>query len=130
MFILFLLQPMVKPSPWGSHQGNGWASSGMSWGRDHRRGGNMGVPSSVSHISPLKKPFSSNVIAPPKFPCSGGSLGPKSWMEENMFHTDGNSNSVLPLQVCLLALTNVLKDILLYMCVCFLFVFRSCLLKK
>ncbi|KAM9762209.1 cytoplasmic polyadenylation element-binding protein 2 isoform 1-T1 [Menidia menidia] len=91
-------QPMVKPSPWGSHQGNGWGSGGMSWGRDHRRGSGMGVPGSVSHASPLKKPFSSNVIAPPKFPRSGASLGPKSWIEENMFRTDSNSNSLLPLQ--------------------------------
>ncbi|XP_047230859.1 cytoplasmic polyadenylation element-binding protein 2 isoform X3 [Girardinichthys multiradiatus] len=91
-------QPMVKPSPWGSHHGNGWGSGGMSWGRDHRRGNGMGVPGSVSHVSPLKKPFSSNVIAPPKFPRSGGSLGPKSWMEENMFRTDSNSNAMLPLQ--------------------------------
>eukprot|EP00066_Takifugu_rubripes_P023561 XP_011612827.1 PREDICTED: cytoplasmic polyadenylation element-binding protein 2 [Takifugu rubripes] len=91
-------QPMVKPSPWGSHQGNGWGSGGMSWGRDHRRGSGMGVPGSVSHASPLKKPFSSNVIAPPKFPRSGGSLGPKSWIEENIFRTDSNSNSLLPLQ--------------------------------
>lgn len=59
----------------------------------------MGVPGSVSHASPLKKPFSSNVIAPPKFPRSGGSLGPKSWIEENIFRTDSNSNSLLPLQV-------------------------------
>uniref|UniRef100_A0A096M9L6 Cytoplasmic polyadenylation element binding protein 2 n=1 Tax=Poecilia formosa TaxID=48698 RepID=A0A096M9L6_POEFO len=94
-------QPMVKASPWGSHQGNGWSGGGgggMSWGRDHRRGSAMGVPGSVSHASPLKKPFSSNVIAPPKFPRSGGSLGPKSWMEENMFRTDSNSNTMLPLQ--------------------------------
>lgn len=93
------LQPMVKPSPWGGHQGNGWGSGGVSWGRDHRRGSGMGVPGSVSHVSPLKKPFSSNVIAPPKFPRSGGSLGPKSWIEENMFRTDSNSNTLLPLQV-------------------------------
>lgn len=59
----------------------------------------MGGPGSVSHASPLKKPFSSNVIAPPKFPRSGGSLGPKSWIEENIFRTDSNSNSLLPLQV-------------------------------
>ncbi|XP_018525508.1 cytoplasmic polyadenylation element-binding protein 2 isoform X1 [Lates calcarifer] len=91
-------QPLVKQSPWGSHQGNGWGSTGMSWGRDHRRGSGMGVPGSVSHVSPLKKPFSSNVIAPPKFPRSGGSLGPKSWIEENMFRTDSNSNTLLPLQ--------------------------------
>lgn len=94
------LQPMMKPSPWGSHQGSGWGSGGMSWGRDHRRGSGMGVPGSVSHVSPLKKPFSSNVIAPPKFPRSAGSLGPKSWIEENMFRTDSNSNTLLPLQVC------------------------------
>ncbi|XP_029355797.1 cytoplasmic polyadenylation element-binding protein 2 isoform X2 [Echeneis naucrates] len=91
-------QPMVKQSPWGNHQGNGWGSGGMSWGRDHRRGSGMGVPGSLSHVSPLKKPFSSNVIAPPKFPRSGGSLGPKSWIEENMFRTDSNSNTLLPLQ--------------------------------
>ncbi|XP_026201768.1 cytoplasmic polyadenylation element-binding protein 2 isoform X4 [Anabas testudineus] len=91
-------QPMVKPSPWGSHQGNGWGSGGMSWGRDHRRGSGMSVPGSVSHVSPLKKPFSSNVIAPPKFPRSGGPLGPKSWIEENMFRTDSNSNTLMPLQ--------------------------------
>ncbi|XP_045906191.1 cytoplasmic polyadenylation element-binding protein 2 isoform X1 [Micropterus dolomieu] len=91
-------QPMVKPSPWSGHQGNGWGSGGMSWGRDHRRGSGMGLPGSVSQASPMKKPFSSNVIAPPKFPRSGGSLGPKSWIEENMFRTDSNSNTLLPLQ--------------------------------
>uniref|UniRef100_A0A3P8XJE6 RRM domain-containing protein n=1 Tax=Esox lucius TaxID=8010 RepID=A0A3P8XJE6_ESOLU len=93
-------QPMVKQSPWGgSHQGSGWNSGGMSWGRDHRRGGGMGVPGSVSQVSPMKKPFSSNVIAPPKFPRSASSMGPKSWIEENLFRTDGNSNSLMPLQV-------------------------------
>ncbi|XP_067302896.1 cytoplasmic polyadenylation element-binding protein 2 isoform X3 [Pseudorasbora parva] len=91
-------QPMMKQSPWGSHQGSGWNSGGMSWGRDHRRGGGMGVPGSINQISPMKKPFSSNVIAPPKFPRSAGSLGPKSWIEENMFRTDNNSNTLLPLQ--------------------------------
>ncbi|XP_028299967.1 cytoplasmic polyadenylation element-binding protein 2 isoform X1 [Gouania willdenowi] len=88
-------QPMVKPSPWGSHQGNGWGSGGMSWAREHRRGNGMGMPGSVS---PLKKPFSSNVIAPPKFPRSAGSMGPKSWLEENVFPTDSNSNTLLPFQ--------------------------------
>uniref|UniRef100_A0AAV2KVF5 RRM domain-containing protein n=1 Tax=Knipowitschia caucasica TaxID=637954 RepID=A0AAV2KVF5_KNICA len=92
-------QPMVKPSPWSSHQGNGWGSGGMSWGRDHRRGGGgLGVPGSISHLSPHKKPFPANVIAPPKFPRSAGSLGPKSWIEENVFRTDNNSNTLLPLQ--------------------------------
>uniref|UniRef100_A0A672N6E2 Cytoplasmic polyadenylation element binding protein 2 n=1 Tax=Sinocyclocheilus grahami TaxID=75366 RepID=A0A672N6E2_SINGR len=91
-------QPMMKQSPWGSHQGSGWSSGGVSWGRDHRRGGGMGVPGSVNQISPMKKPFSSNIIAPPKFPRSAGSLGPKSWIEENMYRTDNNSNTLLPLQ--------------------------------
>ncbi|KAK9518902.1 hypothetical protein VZT92_021669 [Zoarces viviparus] len=87
-------QPTVKQSPWGSHQGNGWGSGGTSWGRDHRRGSG----SAGHHVSPLKKPFSSNIIAPPKFPRSAGSLGPKSWVEENVFRTDSNSNTLLPLQ--------------------------------
>ncbi|XP_052315969.1 cytoplasmic polyadenylation element-binding protein 2-like isoform X1 [Oncorhynchus keta] len=92
-------QSMVKQSPWtGSHQGSGWGSGNMSWGRDHRRGGGMGIPGSVSQVSPMKKPFPSNVIAPPKFPRSAGSMGPKSWMEENMFRTDSNSNTLMPLQ--------------------------------
>uniref|UniRef100_A0A3Q3W273 RRM domain-containing protein n=1 Tax=Mola mola TaxID=94237 RepID=A0A3Q3W273_MOLML len=55
----------------------------------------MSVPGSVGHASPLKKPFSSGVIAPPKFPRSGGS---RSWIEENLFRTDSNSNTLLPLQ--------------------------------
>uniref|UniRef100_A0A4W5NGE8 Cytoplasmic polyadenylation element binding protein 2 n=1 Tax=Hucho hucho TaxID=62062 RepID=A0A4W5NGE8_9TELE len=93
-------QPMVKQSPWGgSHQGSGWSSGGMSWGRDHRRGGGMGIPGSVSQVSPMKKTFSSNVIAPPKFPRSAGPMGPKAWIEENMFRTDSNSNMLMPLQV-------------------------------
>ncbi|XP_041704776.2 cytoplasmic polyadenylation element-binding protein 2-like isoform X1 [Coregonus clupeaformis] len=92
-------QPMVKQSPWGgSHQGSGWSSGGMSWGRDHRRGGGMGILGSVSQVSPMKKPFSSNVIAPPKFPRSAGPMGPKAWIEENMFRTDSNINTLMPLQ--------------------------------
>ncbi|XP_048864533.1 LOW QUALITY PROTEIN: cytoplasmic polyadenylation element-binding protein 2 [Brienomyrus brachyistius] len=99
-------QPMMKQSPWSSHQGGGWSSAGVSWGgvhgRDHRRGGGMGVPGTVNQISPMKKPFSSSVIAPPKFPRStagtAASLTPKSWMEDNVFRTDSNSNTLLPLQ--------------------------------
>uniref|UniRef100_A0A8C7CMR5 Cytoplasmic polyadenylation element binding protein 2 n=1 Tax=Oncorhynchus kisutch TaxID=8019 RepID=A0A8C7CMR5_ONCKI len=75
-----------------------WGSGGMSWGRDHRHGGGMGIPGSVSQVSPMKKPFSSNVIAPPKFPRSAGPMGPKAWIEENMFRTDSNSNTLMPLQ--------------------------------
>ncbi|XP_072661587.1 cytoplasmic polyadenylation element-binding protein 2 isoform X12 [Canis lupus baileyi] len=75
----------------------------MSWGavhgRDHRRTGNMGIPGTMNQISPLKKPFSGNVIAPPKFTRSTPSLTPKSWIEDNVFRTDNNSNTLLPLQV-------------------------------
>ncbi|XP_033871057.1 cytoplasmic polyadenylation element-binding protein 2-like isoform X4 [Acipenser ruthenus] len=95
-------QPIMKQSPWSSHQGSGWNSGGMSWGgmhgRDHRRPGGMGIPGTMNQISPMKKPFSSNVIAPPKFPRSAASLTPKSWIEDNVFRTDSNSNTLLPLQ--------------------------------
>ncbi|MFT7809425.1 cytoplasmic polyadenylation element-binding protein 2 isoform X2 [Arapaima gigas] len=98
-------QPMMKQSPWSSHQGGAWSSAGLSWGglhgRDHRRATALGVPGALTQISPMKKPFSSSVIAPPKFPRSSAavaSLGPKSWMDDNMFRTDSNSNSLLPLQ--------------------------------
>ncbi|XP_026884706.2 cytoplasmic polyadenylation element-binding protein 2 isoform X4 [Electrophorus electricus] len=91
-------QPMMKQSLWGGTQGSGWNSGGMSWGRDHRRGGGMGMPGSLSQVSPMKKPFSSNVIAPPKFPRSSSALGPKSWIEETVFRTDSNCNTLLPLQ--------------------------------
>ncbi|RXM33091.1 Cytoplasmic polyadenylation element-binding protein 2 [Acipenser ruthenus] len=96
-------QPIMKQSPWSSHQGSGWNSGGMSWGgmhgRDHRRPGGMGIPGTMNQISPMKKPFSSNVIAPPKFPRSAASLTPKSWIEDNVFRTDSNSNTLLPLQL-------------------------------
>ncbi|XP_014436030.2 cytoplasmic polyadenylation element-binding protein 2 isoform X2 [Pelodiscus sinensis] len=94
-------QPLLKQSPWSNHQSSGW-STGMSWGgmhgRDHRRTGNMGIPGTMNQISPLKKPFSGNVIAPPKFTRSTPSLTPKSWIEDNVFRTDNNSNTLLPLQ--------------------------------
>ncbi|MBN3276090.1 CPEB2 protein, partial [Polyodon spathula] len=92
----------MKQSPWNSHQGSGWSSGGMSWGgmhaRDHRRPGGVGIPGTMNQISPMKKPFSSNIIAPPKFPRSAASLTPKSWIEDNVFRTDSNSNTLLPLQ--------------------------------
>uniref|UniRef100_UPI00398ED864 cytoplasmic polyadenylation element-binding protein 2-like isoform X4 n=1 Tax=Pristiophorus japonicus TaxID=55135 RepID=UPI00398ED864 len=94
-------QPIMKQSPWNSHQSSGW-SAGVSWGgmqtRDHRRTGGIGMPTTVNQISPLKKPFSSNIIAPPKFPRSAPTLTPKSWIEDNVFRTDNNSNTLLPLQ--------------------------------
>ncbi|XP_051892702.1 cytoplasmic polyadenylation element-binding protein 2-like isoform X2 [Pristis pectinata] len=94
-------QPIMKQSPWNSHQSSGW-SAGVSWGgmqtRDHRRTGGVGMPTTMNQISPLKKPFSSNIIAPPKFPRSAPTLTPKSWIEDNVFRTDNNSNTLLPLQ--------------------------------
>ncbi|XP_010356409.2 cytoplasmic polyadenylation element-binding protein 2 isoform X6 [Rhinopithecus roxellana] len=95
-------QPLLKQSPWSNHQSSGWGTGSMSWGamhgRDHRRTGNMGIPGTMNQISPLKKPFSGNVIAPPKFTRSTPSLTPKSWIEDNVFRTDNNSNTLLPLQ--------------------------------
>nr|XP_012593033.1 cytoplasmic polyadenylation element-binding protein 2 isoform X8 [Microcebus murinus] len=95
--------PLLKQSPWSNHQSGGWGTGSMSWGamhgRDHRRTGNMGIPGTMNQISPLKKPFSGNVIAPPKFTRSTPSLTPKSWIEDNVFRTDNNSNTLLPLQV-------------------------------
>ncbi|XP_025977713.2 cytoplasmic polyadenylation element-binding protein 2 isoform X2 [Dromaius novaehollandiae] len=94
-------QPLLKQSPW-SNQSSGWSTGNISWGgmhgRDHRRTGNMGIPGTMNQISPLKKPFSGNVIAPPKFTRSTPSLTPKSWIEDNVFRTDNNSNTLLPLQ--------------------------------
>ncbi|GAA6072271.1 cytoplasmic polyadenylation element-binding protein 2 isoform X1 [Tachysurus ichikawai] len=86
----------MKQSLWGS----GWNSAGVSWGRDHRgRGVGMAIPVSLGQISPMKKPFSSgSVIAPPKFPRSGASLVPKTWSDDNVFRTDNNSNTLLPMQ--------------------------------
>ncbi|XP_040191379.1 cytoplasmic polyadenylation element-binding protein 2 isoform X5 [Rana temporaria] len=95
-------QPIVKQSPWSSHQGSGWSTGSMSWGGMHgrdRRTSNMGMPGTMNQISPLKKPYSGNVIAPPKFTRSTSSLTPKSWIDDNVFRTDNNSNSLLPLQV-------------------------------
>ncbi|XP_004432409.1 PREDICTED: cytoplasmic polyadenylation element-binding protein 2 [Ceratotherium simum simum] len=96
-------QPLLKQSPWSNHQSSGWGTGSMSWGamhgREHRRTGNMGIPGTMNQISPLKKPFSGNVIAPPKFTRSTPSLTPKSWIEDNVFRTDNNSNTLLPLQV-------------------------------
>ncbi|XP_041909308.1 cytoplasmic polyadenylation element-binding protein 2 [Corvus kubaryi] len=101
-FCLTLLEwPLLKQSPW-SNQSSGWSTGNISWGgmhgRDHRRTGNMGIPGTMNQISPLKKPFSGNVIAPPKFSRSTPSLTPKSWIEDNVFRTDTNSNTLLPLQ--------------------------------
>ncbi|XP_049711686.1 cytoplasmic polyadenylation element-binding protein 3 isoform X5 [Elephas maximus indicus] len=96
-------------SSWSTHQSvnAAWSAPSNPWGglqagRDPRRavgvgvGVGVGVPSPLNPISPLKKPFSSNVIAPPKFP-RAAPLTSKSWMEDNAFRTD-NGNSLLPFQ--------------------------------
>ncbi|TWW77971.1 Cytoplasmic polyadenylation element-binding protein 3 [Takifugu flavidus] len=95
-------------SAWNNHQNAVWSTasnpwSGLQTGRDPRRavgvgvGVGVGVPSPLNPISPMKKPFSSNVIAPPKFP-RPGPLAPKPWMEDSAFRTD-NTNNILPFQV-------------------------------
>lgn len=97
-----------SPSSWNNQQNASWNNPSNPWGglqpgRDPRRavgvgvGVGVGVPSPLNPISPLKKPFSSNVIAPPKFP-RASPLAPKSWVEDNAFRTD-NGNNLLPLQV-------------------------------
>ncbi|XP_040826290.1 cytoplasmic polyadenylation element-binding protein 3 isoform X5 [Ochotona curzoniae] len=96
-------------SSWSTHQSvnAAWSAPSNPWGglqagRDPRRavgvgvGVGVGVPSPLNPISPLKKPFSSNVIAPPKFP-RAAPLTSKSWMEDNAFRTD-NGNNLLPFQ--------------------------------
>ncbi|XP_039626755.1 cytoplasmic polyadenylation element-binding protein 3 isoform X1 [Polypterus senegalus] len=95
----------TSSSAWNNHQNAAWNSTSNPWSglqanRDPRRavgvGVGVGVPSPLNPISPLKKPYSSNVIAPPKFP-RAGPLAPKSWMEDTAFRTD-NSNNMLPFQ--------------------------------
>ncbi|XP_068113902.1 cytoplasmic polyadenylation element-binding protein 3 isoform X2 [Hyperolius riggenbachi] len=96
-----------KPSSsWNNQHNAAWNSPSNPWGalpgRDPRRavgvgvGVGVGVPSPLNLISPVKKPFSSNVIAPPKFP-RASPLAPKSWGDDNVFRTD-NGNNLLPLQ--------------------------------
>ncbi|XP_029465798.1 cytoplasmic polyadenylation element-binding protein 3 isoform X10 [Rhinatrema bivittatum] len=96
----------ASSSSWNNHQNAAWSTPSNPWGglqagRDPRRavgvgvGVGVGIPSPLNPISPLKKPFSSNVIAPPKFP-RAAPLTPKSWMEDNAFRAD-NGNS-LPFQ--------------------------------
>ncbi|XP_024120657.1 cytoplasmic polyadenylation element-binding protein 3 isoform X2 [Oryzias melastigma] len=92
--------PASSPtSAWNNHQNAAWSTASNPWsalqaGRDPRRAVGVGVPSPLNPISPMKKPYSSNVIAPPKFP-RPNPLGPKPWMEDNAFRPD---NNVLPFQ--------------------------------
>ncbi|KAG8435268.1 hypothetical protein GDO86_013281 [Hymenochirus boettgeri] len=94
--------PSPSPSSWNNNQHNAaWSNPSNPWGalhpgRDPRRavgvgvGVGVGVPSPFNPISPMKKPFSGNVIAPPKFP-RASPLTTKSWVEDN-------GNTLLPLQ--------------------------------
>lgn len=89
-------------SAWNNHQNAAWSSasgpwSGLQAGRDPRRAVGVGMPSSLSPVSPMKKPYSSNVIAPPKFP-RPGPLAPRPWTED-VFRRDGGN--ILPLQASL-----------------------------
>uniref|UniRef100_A0A673BP55 Cytoplasmic polyadenylation element binding protein 3 n=1 Tax=Sphaeramia orbicularis TaxID=375764 RepID=A0A673BP55_9TELE len=91
----------ASSSAWNNHQNAAWSTASNPWsglqaGRDPRVGVGVGVPSPLNPISPMKKPYTSNVIAPPKFP-RPGPLTPKPWMEDSAFRTD-NSNNILPFQ--------------------------------
>ncbi|XP_015236515.1 PREDICTED: cytoplasmic polyadenylation element-binding protein 3 isoform X4 [Cyprinodon variegatus] len=98
----------TSSSAWNNQQNAAWSSASSPWsalqpGRDPRRavgvgvGVGVGVPSPLNPISPMKKSYTSNVIAPPKFPRPGVPLAPKPWMEDAAFRTD-NSNNALPFQ--------------------------------
>lgn len=97
--------PTGPSSAWNNHQNAAWSTASSPWsglqtGRDPRRavgvGVGVGVGGPLTPISPMKKPYSSNVIAPPKFPRAGG-LPPKPWLEES-FRAESTAN-ILPFQV-------------------------------
>ncbi|KAF5902103.1 cytoplasmic polyadenylation element-binding protein 3 isoform X4, partial [Clarias magur] len=92
-------------SAWSAQHSAVWSSGSNPWsglpaGRDPRRavgvGVGVGLPSGLNPISPMKKPYPTNVIAPPKFP-RAAPLNPKPWLEDNAFRTD-NGNNMLPFQ--------------------------------
>ncbi|XP_067242099.1 cytoplasmic polyadenylation element-binding protein 3 isoform X5 [Chanodichthys erythropterus] len=91
----------ASSSAWNNHQNAVWSSAANPWsGRDPRRalGLGLGVPSPLNPISPTKKPFPSNVIAPPKYQRPGAMQKP--WMisePPEPFRTD-NGNNMLPFQ--------------------------------
>uniref|UniRef100_A0A673FY65 Cytoplasmic polyadenylation element binding protein 3 n=1 Tax=Sinocyclocheilus rhinocerous TaxID=307959 RepID=A0A673FY65_9TELE len=89
----------ASSSAWNNHQNAVWSSAANPWsGRDPRRALGLGVPSPLNPISPTKKPFPSNVIAPPKYQRPGALQKP--WMNSEPlepFRTD-NSNNMLPFQ--------------------------------
>ncbi|XP_060942937.1 cytoplasmic polyadenylation element-binding protein 3 isoform X2 [Limanda limanda] len=91
----------ASSSAWNNHQNAAWSTASNPWsglqaGRDPRRAVGVGGPSPMNPISPMKKSYTSNIIAPPKFP-RPGPLTPKPWMEDSAFRTD-NSNNILPFQ--------------------------------
>uniref|UniRef100_A0A3P8S717 Cytoplasmic polyadenylation element binding protein 3 n=1 Tax=Amphiprion percula TaxID=161767 RepID=A0A3P8S717_AMPPE len=88
----------ASSSAWNNHQNAAWSTASNPWGglQAGRDPLGVGVPSPINPISPMKKPYTSNVIAPPKFP-RPGPLTPKPWMEDSAFRTD-NSNNILPFQ--------------------------------
>ncbi|XP_068183182.1 cytoplasmic polyadenylation element-binding protein 3 isoform X2 [Antennarius striatus] len=91
----------VLSSAWNNHQNSAWSTASNPWtglqaGRDPRRAVGVGGPSPLNPISPMKKPYTSNVIAPPKIP-RPGPLATKPWVEDSTFRID-NSNNILPFQ--------------------------------
>lgn len=91
-------------SAWSAQHNAVWSSGSNPWsglpaGRDPRRavGVGVGLPSALNPISPMKKPYPTNVIAPPKIPRTAP-LVPKPWLDDNAFRTD-NGNNMLPFQV-------------------------------
>uniref|UniRef100_A0A8C2HXU6 Cytoplasmic polyadenylation element binding protein 3 n=1 Tax=Cyprinus carpio TaxID=7962 RepID=A0A8C2HXU6_CYPCA len=93
----------ASSSAWNNHQNAVWSSAANPWsGRDPRRALGLGVPSQLNPIYPTKKPFPSNVIAPPKYQRPGALQKP--WMisePPEPFRTDNSNNMlVINLMVC------------------------------
>lgn len=90
----------ASSSAWNNQQNAAWSSAANPWsGRDPRRALGLGVPTSLNPVSPNKKPFPSNVIAPPKY--QRPPAVQKPWMiaePPEPFRTD-NGNNLLPFQV-------------------------------
>ncbi|KAA0718267.1 Cytoplasmic polyadenylation element-binding protein 3 [Triplophysa tibetana] len=88
----------ASASAWNNHQNAVWSTAANPWsGRDPRRALGLGIPARLNPVSPSKKPFPTNVIAPPKYQRPASMQKP--WMIEppEPFRTD-NGNSLLPFQ--------------------------------
>lgn len=86
---------------WSGQHNAVWSSGSNPWsgipaGRDPRRSVGVGMSPALTPISPMKKPYPGNVIAPPKVPRTG-QMAPKPWLEDNAFRTD--NGNMLPFQV-------------------------------